>query len=209
VADQKPIVLPEQDDGPAAVLQENVITEITDTNFADAHLPKKQLEQQIAAGAEDWGDGFYVEPEPVLVTRNPDGTIARTTPLSEIPGVHLEGRELRTEDSIKEVESKETLVPLSRPDRQKLVAILTTRLCNYWKSRGPGDPRYNPYRDGLPELPSGSPEHLSPLPGTNLYPATDGQIYEWAKKFVADRTSVVDKRRFGSGHVQDLALRIE
>lgn len=211
MADPQTIILPEQDDGPTVVLQEQVIRDITETTIADAHLPKRQLLQAVAAGKEDWGDGFHVEPEPVVVTRNPDGSIARTTPLSEIPGVHLEGRSLRAdaEEELMEVEAKEAVVPMSRSDRHKLVAILAGRLVRYWKDRGPGDPRYNPFRDGLPDLPSGSPEHLQPLPGTKLYPATDGQIYDWAVKFCGDRATLINRNRFGTGGLEDIALRIE
>ncbi len=106
------------------------------------------------------------------------------------------------------VEAREEVVPMNRQDRHKLVSILAARMCRRWKGRGPGDPRYNPYRDGIPDLPAGSPEHLQPLPMTKLYPATDGQIFEWCKGFIGDRVSVIDKKRFGSG-IQDLALRIE
>lgn len=165
--------------------------------------------KQLEDGKEDWGDGFYVEPSPVLVQRGPDGSIIRTTPLSEIPGVEFSGGKLVEEGDIKEVAAKPTPVTLSRADRQKLVAILARRLYHYWRERGPNDPRYNPFRDGIPELPAGSPQHLQPLPGTPLYPATDSQIYDYAVRFIGDRVTVIDKQRFGRGHIQDLALHIE
>jgi len=174
---------------------------------------------KIAARSEDWGDGFYVEPEPVLVTRGPDGSIIRTIPLSEIPGVHFTAQgfkpddpsqqqlEVANENKVKVVEARETPVPLNRSERTKLVEILAHRLWRYWRDRGPKDPRYNPFRDGIPELPAGSPAHLQPLPGTDLYPATDDQIMQFARKFVGERAEVINKNRFGGG-IEDLALRI-
>ena len=196
-----------EESDPTIVIEEG-IREITDTTLADSHAPASQIRAELESKNEDWGDGFYVSPEPVLVTRNQDGSIARTTPLSEIPGVHFEGGKLRPDEPM-EVEERPTPVPLGRDARHKLTEILALRLFNYWRERGPQDPRYNPFRDGIPELPAGSPEHLQPLPGTPLYPATDGQIMAYARKFVGERTSVIEQRRFGKGQLQDLAIRIE
>ncbi len=197
------------DSDPTVVLQEG-IWEIEDTTLADAHAPKSELRQQVAEGKEDWGDGFYVEPEPVLVQRAPDGSIVRTTPLSEIPGVSFEKGQLVEEDAPPvEGRSRPTPVPLGTADREKLVGILANRLWRYYKDRGPKDPRYNPFRDGIPELPAGSPQHLQPLPGTPLYPASDGQIHDYLRRFIADRVKVVNTKRFGGNTIQDLALRIE
>lgn len=193
---------------PTIVLEET-IREIKDTTLADAHAPKSEIHKQLAEDAEDWGDGFYVSNEPVLVQRAPDGSIIRTTPLSEIPGVHWQGGKMVADEEPLVAKEKPTPVTLGREERRKLVTILAGRLVRYWRDRGPNDPRYNPFRDGIPELPAGSPEHLQPLPGTPLYPATDGQIYEYAKKFIGERVQVIDKKRFGSGHIQDLALRID
>lgn len=192
---------------PTIVLQEG-IREITDSTIVDSHAPKSAQRAQLEAENEDWGEGFYMSPQPVLVQRGPDGGIVRTTPLSEIPGVSFEGGKLVRDNEIKEVEAKPTPVPLSRSDRQKLVAILAGRLWRYYRDRGPNDPRYNPFRDGIPDLPAGSPENLQPLPTTKLYPATEGQIMDWLKRFIGERVTVIDKKRFG-GTIEDLALRIE
>lgn len=194
---------------PTIVIEE-VIRDIKATTLADEHAPKRQLQQEVAEGKEDWGDGFYVEPQPVLVQRAPDGSIVRTTPLSEIPGVEFSGGKIeRVDEEPLEVEAKPTPVPLSTSEREKLVGILTTRLWRYYKERGPNDPRYNPFRDGIPELPAGSPEHLQPLPGTPLYPATDGQIRDYLRRFIVERVTVINRNRFGGNTLQDLALRIE
>lgn len=199
---------------PTIVIQEGVRT-IEDTTLADAHAPTSELRRKVAEGKEDWGDGFFMEPEPVLVQRAPDGSIVRTTPLSEIPGVHFERgglvpNELTTEQKeakAKVVDAKPTPVPLTRDQRYKLVEILAGRLFRYYQSRGPMDPRFNPFRDGIPDLPAGSPEHLEPLPGTDLYPATDAQIMDWLRRFVGERAEVINRNRFGGG-IEDYALRI-
>jgi len=195
---------------PTVMVQE-VIRDIQDTTLADGHLPKNQLIHELTKGKEDWGDGFHVDPVPVLVQRHPDGSIARTTPLNEIPGVHFESGRLKPDEVLepKEVDAKPTPVPLSTSDREKLVGILALRLYNYYRERGPRDPRYNPFRDGIPELPAGSPEHLSPLPGTPLYPATDGQIRDYLRRFIVERVTVINRNRFGGNTLQDLALHIE
>lgn len=206
------------DSDPTVILEQGEIRDIQHTNLADEHAPIGTIRRQVAEGKEDWGDGFFVEPEPVHVLRAPDGSIVRTTPLSHIPGVHYDRGKLQRdivtpeqvdrEGRIKEVAAKETPHPLNRSDRTKMVEILARRLYNYWRERGPQDPRYNPFRDGLPELPAGSPEHLKPLPGTQLWPATDGQIMDYARRFVGERATVINRNRFGNS-IEDLALRIE
>ncbi len=215
MSERKRIILPgdgekaTQDSDPTIVLEEG-IREITATTLADDQSDRSTFREQVRAGKDDWGDGFFVEPEPVLVFRAPDGGIERTVPLSEIPGVHYGERELSQEELEKKEEAAgPSRVPLPTAQREKLVSILTNRLFRYYADRGPGDPRYNPFRDGIPELPAGSPQHLQPLPGTDLFPATNGQIHDYLRRFVAARVQVVNKNRFGGNTIQDLALRIE
>jgi hypothetical protein len=192
---------------PTVVLTE-VPREIKATNLADEDKSRIQIRQDLASRMDDWGDGFYVEPEPVHVSRAPDGSIARVTPLSEIPGVNYQSaRQAELEPLV--AEERPALVPLGTADREKLVGFLSLRLYNYYRDRGPGDPRYNPFRDGIPELPAGSPEHIQPLPGTSLYPATDGQIRDYLRRFVVDRATLINTKRFGGNTIQDIALRIE
>lgn len=72
---------------PRVVIDTSHIRTITERSDFDPHerVRAKDL-------GEDWGDGFFVQEEPVLVQRNKDGSIARTTPLSEVPGF-LQGLE--------------------------------------------------------------------------------------------------------------------
>lgn len=205
-----------EDSDPTIILQEGFRT-IEATSIGDQHTDPLVLRRGLDKNYDDWGDGFYVDPERVLVIRNPDGGIKSLTPLNSLPGVHWQSGKLVKDDEtqadiehkIKNVEGKPVPHPMTRTERERFTMILATRLYNYWKSRGPNDNKFNPFRDGLPELPAGSPEHLRPLPGTVTYPATDGQIMAYARKFVGDRASVIDRRRFGVGKLQDLAIRIE
>ena len=212
--ERKRIILPgdgevaNETSDPTIVLQEG-IREITATTLADDHAPRSEFRKQISEGKDDWGDGFFVEPEPVLVLRAPDASIQRTIPLSEIPGVEYGKKALSNEELEREEEARSSSrVVLPTAEREKLVSILTGRLFRYYAGRGPKDPRYNPFRDGIPELPAGSPQHLQPLPGTDLFPATDGQIHDYLRRFVAARVTVINKERFG-GSIQDLSLRIQ
>lgn len=195
-----------EDEGDGALLLKGMLgdtRDVQDTNLADGHAPKSQLRKELEATGEDLGEGFVMQEQPVLVQRGPDGSIVRTTPLNELPGVEYFTGAPEDQAPV------ETPAVLGRADRNKLVDVLSLRLFKYYRQMPPEQQKYNPFYDGLPELPAGSPEHLQPLPGTPLYPATDGQVYEWLRRFVADRVQVVNKNRFGKDNLQDLALRIE
>lgn len=201
------------EDTPTIVLQEG-IREITATTLADEHQGVKALQAELSNrdDAEDWGDGFTVFPEPAHIIRGPDGGIVSVVPLSEIPGVDFTARAGTVPDAPPvEADPKPNLVPLPRNQREKLVEILATRLFKYYQQLPRDYPNYHPFRDGLPDLPAGSPKNLAP-DMDKLYPATDGQIYEWMKGFVAARVKIVNKKRGldgYSGDIRDLALRIE
>lgn len=196
---------------PTVVVQES-IREINATTLAEEHQGVKGVhdELQQRVDTEDWGDGFTAFPEYAHVLRGPDGEITSVVPMSEIPGVEFTGQQLETAAMV--AEAKPTPVPLPRDARHKMISILATRLFKYYQQLPRDYPGFNPFRDGLPDLPAGSPKNLAPTAGTDLYPATDGQIYDWMYKFCGERATVINKRRFGKGHQQDigdLALRIE
>lgn len=200
------------DDGDGAVLLKGMlgdIRDIEDTTLADGHAPKHQLQAELESKGEYMGEGFIQQDVPVLVQRGPDGGIVRTTPLSEIPGVSYTPGGIEWDKKPEEKEAAPTPATLSRDERNKLVDILALRLFKYYRQMPPTQQKYNPFYDGLPDLPSGSPEHLQPLPGTKLYPATDAQVYEWLKRFVGARVQVINRQRFGKDNLQDLAVRIE
>ena len=196
-------------DSPSIFFDPTIIREITATNFVNTHAPKREMMSELSEGATDLGDGFLIQDEPVLVERDQTGGIVRLTPLSEMAGVNMRKK---GEPDLEPVEGKqrETLHPISRDDRRKLVTILAVRLLkNYMTPLAMNAQAYNPIRDGLPDVPTGSEFNLEPLPGTDLYPASVDQVLDWLKEFVGARASVINKNRFGSGYAEDLAIRIE
>lgn len=188
------------------VFDPSVIYEVTERSDIDHHQSRsailKDLEDQ---GAEDWGDGFLVEPGFVRVDRDRrTGKIIRTTPLHEIPG-------LIDRDESEPVigRTRPTPVGLDMSEREKVVDILTFRLFKYYKEMGPSPTLYNPVYDGIPDLPPGARENLQPLPGSKLYPATPGEVFLWLKtKVVGPRAQLVNRKQGRTGTARDYALRI-
>jgi len=211
MADEQ-LILDETGEDSSPVVFKPSLTEISHTTLADAHAPSSEFRKQLAEGATDLGDGFLIHEEPVLVQRGRDGNIARVTPLSELPGVHFDRGQM-VKDNAPPVEgrTRPTPVPLSTAQREKLRAILATRLFNNYATEASlrDRSRYNPIRDGLPDVPVGSPETVAPKPGSPLYYASEGQVYDWLLKFVAQRAKIVDTKRYGGGSIADLALRVE
>ncbi len=206
------VVIEGEDDDGAILLQgsQGDVKDLNDTNLADGHAPKRHLMQEIESTGTDMGDGFVMQDVPVLVQRAADGSIMRTTPLNEIPGVSYGPRGLTLGGDYEIQKTSVTPAPISRKARHQMVHILAKRLFLYYQERQHAlDGPYNPFRDGLPDLPAGSPEHLKPLPGTPLYPASNGQIMAWLVGFVGDRATVINKNQFGKDNLEDLALHIE
>lgn len=210
---------PYLEEAPDIYFDASKVREIEATNLVDEHQSERSIKEDLAKGAEDLGEGFLLHDEPVLIQRGVDGGIVRITPLSELPGVHLDGNVLtpdekspkQLETDIMVAEEKETLVPLNSASRDKLRHILTTRLFNHYATEASlrNRAKWNPFRDGLPELPSGADSFLTPSKELPLVPATKGQVYDYLLKHVAQRAKVVDTKRFGGGTLQDLALRID
>jgi hypothetical protein len=197
------------------------VREITDTNLVDEHQSEKKIRADLAKGAQDLGDGFLLHDEPVLIQRAADGGIAKITPLSELAGVHFRGTVMemdpdrltfqQSDQKVEIAETKETLVPLSTSSRDKLRDIIATRLWKHYATEASlrNRNKYNPLRDGIPDLPPGAPEFLAPSKEMPLIPATEGQVYEWLKIHIAQRFKVIDTKKYGGGTLQDIALRIE
>lgn len=226
MSDQNPyaVALTEEEHGGAedtadVLFDASQVREITATNLIDEDSSAWGRRQELQKGATDLGEGFLMQEEPVLIQRDADGAITKLTPLSEIPGVHFDGQVLtqdpdRLTSQQKEAqamvaEAKETPVPLSTSDREKLRHILATRLFKHYATEASlrNRARWNPFRDGIPELPAGAPKFLSPSKEMPLVPATEGQVYQYLLKHVAKRAEIVDTKR-GLGGIQDLALRI-
>lgn len=209
------------EDAPDIVFDASKIREISATNLVDEHQSEKKIRKDLAEGAQDLGEGFLLHDEPVLIQRAADGAIARITPISELAGVHLRGTVLeqdpdlllpeQTEQKAMVAESKETLVTLGKKSRDQLRDILATRLWNHYATEASlrNRNKYNPLRDGIPDLPPGSPAFLSPSEEMPLFPATEAEVYEWLRTHIAQRAKVVDTNRFGGGTLEDMAVRIE
>lgn len=180
------------------VLDTSRIYEIEERSDFDRHQNVKAKDL-----GEDWGDGFFVQEEPVLVTRDKrTGAILRTEPLSSVPWINMD-----PDDDVEPVVADPVHTPRQRTasEREKLVEILAMRLFRWYADRPPSVTEYNPIYDGIPEAPAGSRDLLQPLPGTKLYPATPGEVLEWLKmKVIAPRVQIVNKKRGWKGYQADL-----
>ena len=182
------------------VLDDRVIYDIEERSDFDRDMTVKAKDL-----GEDWGDGFFVQEEPVLVTRNKDGSIASLRELSDIPGF------LEVDEDAEPVQAEpvNVLHTLPRNERDKLVTVLATRLVRWYKNQPPRIDAFNPIYDGIPEAPPGSPDNIEPLPGTHLYPASEQQVFDWIKTHViGPRVQLINKRRGFTGFARDYAVRI-
>lgn len=210
------IILPGSKDEAGQITDEIHLTEanvvnIEHTNLADHQADASSFKKELEEGTVDLGDGFLIHEEPVIVDRDMvSGDITRLTPITEIPGVDYhhgvmsQAPKLDLDGEPVVAEAKETLFPVSRDQRHKLVSIMAARLMKHYQKLPDSYPGFNPVRDGIPTLPAGSPEHLEPLPGTPLYPATASQVFEYLKDTVGQRAKFINKQRFGDGHSPDL-----
>ena len=184
---------------------------LKDTNLADRDAPIRHLRQDLAKLGDDLGDGFVIHHQPVRIERDIDGNIVRTTALTDIPGVEYTSEEMEKLTMV--AEAKPKIKTLTRAERSKLLDVMIYKLMKYYANPVvmANMAKYNPVRDGLIDVPAGSPEWLSPLPGSQFYHATPGQVAVWLKGNIAPRVSVIEKNRFGPGFsddVADLAVRI-
>lgn len=153
---------------------------------------------------EDWGDGFFVQEEPVVVQRNRDGSIRALRPLDDLPGILA-----LDDDPPVEAEPIKPLKKIPLEARQKLVEILALRLFKWYKAQKPDITKYNPIYDGIPTAPPGAPDNLQPIPGTVMYPASETQVFEWLKRdVIGPRVNIINKRRRLDGFAPDYAVRI-
>jgi hypothetical protein len=155
---------------------------------------------------EDWGDGFFVDAEPVIVQRDVEGEIVRTTPLSE----HLSNQERLLEQQVEEArEPVITPQPLNREQRDKLVFVLAKRLFDFYREMGPNPMRYNPVYDGIPTRPRGVGQSIVPRPGTQLYDATPLQVFDWLKEWVRERVEITNKRQGWEGYRPTIKFKVD
>lgn len=198
-AEQAPGTVVVGEDG-GAVYLDGRVHELVERSDIDHHQNIKQ--EQLG---EHLGGGFFLDPEPVLVERGEFGQIVRTTPLADMPGVELFGAGNPEDDS--EAPPK---VVLNRSERDKLVSALTMRLFNYYRNLPADHPKFNPLRDGIPEVADGDPLGLQPhrSEAVRTRPAPASEVFTWLHKYVGSVATVVDKRH-GFGDARDYAVRFE
>lgn len=189
---------------PEVYLDTTHIRELEERSDIDQHQSKQAIRRQLAAEGEDWGDGFFVQTEPVMIERGADGAIIRTTPLSEV--------RYWEKDTTPPVEADPipTLKPIPLSEREKLVTVLALRLFKYYKSMPPSLTRYNPIYDGILDAPPGSSVLLQPLPGSKLYLASETEVFEWLKnKVIGPRVRIVEKKQGRDPYHPELATNYD
>lgn len=188
-----------QEDVPV-VLDDRKIYEIKERTDHDRDMPVHARDL-----GEDWGNGFFVKEEPVVIDRNPDGSIRRLRDLSDVRGF----MEQSMADKPIELDPVNKLSPIPLSAREKLAGILAMRLFKWYAGQAPRVDLFNPLYDGIPDAPPGAPEHLQPTPETPLVPATPNQVYEWLKtEVIGPRVQLINKRRNLEGFRPDIAMRI-
>lgn len=192
---------------PPVVFDSKRIYDIKERSDIDHHQNQKAITDQLEREGEDWGDGFIVQDEMVVVTRSKaTGAILRTTPMSEALFMERDEQEY---EPIEVAPRPSAGPPLSISEREKMVGILAMRLFKWYQVQPRQVGLYNPVYDGIPHAPAGSAQNLQPLPGTNLYPATGTQVMEWLKVHViGPRAQIINKRQGRMGVASDYALRI-
>lgn len=164
----------------------------------------------LKAGLEEWGENFYVEPEPVVVERDiKDGRIVKTTPLSEIDGeaqatrVYKDG-ELIVADPIQRM-------PKPQRAKDKTVHLMAGLLMRYYSSLKPGQIGFNPLYDGIPAKEILTDKWILQPEKTNaeLVHVSAAEVHEWLKKLLAGRMQLINQKNKQTGaFVDDISSTI-
>lgn len=156
---------------------------------------------------EDWGEGFFVEEEPVLVQRDAfTGEITKTTSLSEVPGLDLNPDE-DDESKLEVGESRIVPVPLATSDREKLVFILASRLFKWYLSQPPNPLQINPIYDGIPVCVDHTTgcSYECKRPQTKYF-GSKGEVFEYLRQIVSSRATIVNKKNNWRGYSPTLTI---
>ena len=157
------------------------------------------------AGMVDWGDGFYVEVEPVVIERDQRGAIARTTPLSEAtPSQLFPGR---FDDAGEPIIADPVARPGPRRMQSKVIEMMAGLLMRYYSEMPPGRLPYNPLYDGIP-----ADEYLSHdrvlepnKLNADLVHVSAGEVHTWLKKLLAKRAQIINTKTGKTGWSDDLS----
>jgi hypothetical protein len=160
---------------------------------------------------EDWGDGFFFNPEPVRIFRNAEGEIVKTAPLSSGEFEEIEGQDREIKKAVRAA----TVIspsPMSTSTREKLHIILTKRMFDHYDQLPASFSGLNPLRDGIPtcrDHPLGC--WLVCKEQTGKYHASRQEVFDWMKMVVATRVDIMDKksnRRGWKSDISNATLRI-
>lgn len=159
-------------------------------------------------GLEDWGDGFHVEVEPVVIERNELGAIKRTTPISEATPHQLMPARFDEHNNLRE-EAKPK--PTPRRMQEKVVDMMAGLLMRYYSDLPPGAIHYNPLYDGIP-----ADEYLADdrvlepnKLNAKLVHVPAHEVHIWLKKLLAKRAQIINTRtgqRGWNGDISDLQV---
>ena len=158
-------------------------------------------------GMEEWDENFWVNPEPVVVDRGPDGRILRTTPLSEATPEDI-GPKIFKDGEL--IEADPIPTPTPRRMQDKTVHLMAGLLMRYYASLAPGQIGYNPLYDGIPaKAILGSKWDLQPeKTNAELVHVSAAEVHEWLKKLLATRAKIIDDKHGQKGYKDDLSNTI-
>jgi hypothetical protein len=160
-------------------------------------------------GMEDWGDGFFVNPEPVVIERGPDQEIVRTTPISEASPEQLFPGHFKEGELIKALPNQ-PIKKLSRP-KEQVVEMLAGLLMHYYSKQPPGLLAFNPLYDGIPaDVALGDNYILQPnLRGDQLVHVSAHEVHQWLKQLIARRAKITTQGASGyRGDISDLMVTL-
>lgn len=157
-------------------------------------------------GMEEWDDGFFVNPEPVLIERGPAGNIIRTTPISEAPPEKLFPSMFKDGELI---ETDPIPKPTAKRPKEQVVEMLAGLLMRYYGSLKPGQIAYNPLYDGIPaSVAMTDPFVLQPdVRGDTLVHVPAHEVHQWLKQLIYKRATVRSGSGF-QGDISDLTVHI-
>ncbi len=155
-------------------------------------------------GMEDWGDGFYVNKEPVIVERNQDGSLRRTTPISEATPDMLT-RKVWKDGEIVEAEPVQS--PAPRRPQETVVKMLAALLMRYYSEMPPGALSYNPLYDGIPaDSFLGDDKILEPnKTNANLVHVSAEEVHSWLRQLIGKRAEIRNAKTGQHGWKGDIS----
>lgn len=166
--------------------------------------PGERLLPDEALGGEDWGDGFRVREEPVVISRDAAGEISKIERLTESKMDQI----LTAAAAKPAVEAPPVSVsrPLSLKQREALIGILADRFFRWYESKLDDPTLLNPLRDGIPVCPRHRKGCVHDCKDAQRKYVSQGEAYLWLKAFVADKAEIINKRNNWGGYSPTLTL---